>query len=227
MASNPSESPVESAAKGAVKGFLEWTAQTVKEYAEKIKHKDVYLLQNPGGFEEALKQRKTTEFRIFKENIDDEELRNCFQNGLTLRGIEKDTEACKSLRNRILKTYGARGLHVAQFVQNGIFAKFIGRYLEEALTPKEMKREIENLFRDLELTNSFIQVSDDIDKEAEKIVVRIQSHNPKTYVISGLGSVKEKCKQITKKVTTRVGGYSVETYNTELKIIIFLNRIDE
>jgi hypothetical protein len=226
MASNPSEGPLESAAKGAVKGFLEWTAERVKEYAQKIKRKDAYLLQNVGSFEELIKQRKTTEFQIFRENIDDEDLRNCFQMGLTLRGIEDNPESCKALRNTILKTYKAKGLHVAQFVQNGIFAKFIGRYLEESLTPKEMKKEIQNLFDNIELTNSFVQVNDDIRIEVEKIVNRINSHNPRTYVISGLGSVKEKCRQIAREVLKRVNDYSLETYSTERKIIIFLNRID-
>lgn len=227
MTADPFENPIESATKGAVKGILEWSAKSIKEFAEKIRHRDLCLLQNAAAFEEALKQRKTSEFRIFKENIEDEVLRKCFHLGLTLRGIEKDTEACNNLRKKIFNIYGVKGLHVAQFVQNGIFAKFIGLYLEEALTPKQMKKEIENLFKNLELTNSFIQYSDEVEKVADTIVVRIQSHNPKTYVISGLGSVKEKCKQIVKRVIKRVSKYSVETYNTDLKIIIFLNRNDE
>ena len=140
--------------------------------------------------------------------------------------IEKDRQACINLRNKILKTHGAYGLHVAQFVQNGIFAKFISRYLEEALTPKQMKQEIVDLFRNIELTNSFIQYDDDVGKEADKIVTRIQSHEPKTYVISGLGSVKGSCREISYEVLHRISGYSRETYETELKIIIFLNRID-
>jgi hypothetical protein len=227
MAYNPSESPIESATKGATKGALDWTAEKVKEYVQRFKHRDVAFVQNVDIIEEALRQRKTTEFSVFRQNIDEEELRICFNMGLTLRGLEKDTESCKNLRNKILKKYGAKGLHVAQFVQNGIFAKFYGRFLEEALTPKQMKQAIENLFKNIELTNSFIQYTDDVDKEADKIVIRLQSNNPKTYVISGLGTVKEKCKQITRKVLNRVDDYSIETYSTEMKIIIFLNRVEK
>ncbi|MGD0204691.1 MAG: hypothetical protein ABSC20_12415 [Candidatus Bathyarchaeia archaeon] len=221
-----SSDPVESAAKGVAEAFLDWAPEKIKEYVQKFRHKDLAFVQDVETIEEALKQRKTTECAIFKQNIEDENLRICFLLGLTLRGMESDKEKCINLRNRILKTHGAYGLHVAQFVQNGIFAKFIGRYLEEALTPNQMKQEIENLFKNIELTNSFIQYVDDIGMEANKIVTRIQSHAPKTYVISGLGSVKENCREIADEVMYRISGYSRETYETELKIIIFLNRIE-
>lgn len=218
--------PAASITKGAVKGFLEWTTETVKEYAQKFKHKDVAFVQDVKTIEEAIKQRKTSEFAIFKQNVEEEKLRILFNLGLTLRGIESNRESCVNLRNKILKAYGAYGLHVAQFVANGVFAKFIGRYLEEALTPNQMKHEIAQLFRTLDLTNSFVQSDDDIGKEAEKIVTRIQSHSPKTYVISGLGSAKQNCQEIAQEVLERIDGYTVETYTTELKIIIFLNRVD-
>ena len=217
---------VESAAKGVAEAVLDrWTPERIKDYVQKFRHKDLAFVQDVETIEEALKQRKTSECAIFKQNIEDENLRICFLLGLTLRGIENDREKCINLRNKILKAHGAYGLHVAQFVENG-FVKFIGRYLEEALTPKQMKQEIENLFKNIELTNSFIKYDDDVGKEAEEIVTRIQSHAPKTYVISGLGSVKGNCREIAYEVMHRISGYSRETYETEPKIIIFLNRID-
>jgi hypothetical protein len=219
-----SSDPLKSAVEGTVHALLTWSDEKVREYAQKFKQKDVLFLQDVETIEVALKQRKTSEWAIFRENIKDEKLRVLFLMGLTLRGIEGTPEKCIPVRDKIVKNYGIRGLHVAQFVQNGIFAKYIASFLERAFTPDQMRLEIENLFKNIELTNSFIQHDYDEDREVDKIGVRLLSNSPDTYVISGLMSAKEKCKTICQKVIARVPEYSVETYETELKIIIFLHK---
>jgi hypothetical protein len=211
--------------RGATSGAMDWTEDKVKELALRFKHRDVAFLQDVEVIDIALNQRKTSEWMLFQQNVADAKLRVLYQMGLTLRGIEDNAEKCKSARDKIVRRYGTNGLHIAQFVQNGVFAKFIASYLERALTPEEMKQEIDNLFKNIEVTNSFVQVSDDVGREAEKIVVRIQSHAPNTYVISGLRSVKEKCNEILAKVMARIDGYTPEIYTTDFKIMIFLHKV--
>ena len=63
-----------------------------------------------------------------------ERLHILFQMGLTLRRVEKNKPQCDDLRQRILKKYNAEGLHIAQFVQNGLFGKYIANILDKGLT---------------------------------------------------------------------------------------------
>lgn len=224
MSSNPA---VEGAVKAATEAAIKWTAEKIKEYVIKFRHRDVAFVEDVATIQLALKQRKTSEYTIFKENIEDGRLRILFQLGLTLRGIEKDTEKCKNLRNTIVKKYGTQGLHISQFVQNGIFAKFLATYLERGLTPEQMKAEIWDLFQHVDQTNSFVQADDDEEKVADAIVTRIQSYSPKTYSISGLKSVKENVRGIAKMVLRKIDGYSPEAYDADIRIIVFLNRIDD
>jgi hypothetical protein len=224
MSSNPA---IEGAAKAATEVAIKWTAEKIKEYIIKFKHRDVAFVEDVTTIQLALKQRKTSEYTIFKDNIKDERLRILFQLGLTLRGIEKDEEKCKNLRNTIMKKYGTEGLHISEFVQNGIFAKFLAAFLEKGLTPEQLKAEIWNLFQHIEQTNSFVQANDDEEKVAEAIITRIQSHCPKTYSISGLKSVKQNVRRIATMTTRRIDGYSIEAYDADIRVIVFLNRIED
>lgn len=219
-----SDDSVASVTEGATRGFLEWTERKVKEYAIKFKNRNVAFVQDLETIETALEQRKTSEWDLFQKYVKDERLHILFQMGLTLRRMENNKEKLENLRAKIVKKYGAEGLHIAQFIQNGFFGKYIGNILERARTPEELTKEVENLFNNIELTTSFIQSFDNVDKEVEKIVIRINSHMPKTYIISGSKSAKKKCRLIFEEVKKRISGYTVEFIKTDVKEIYFLNK---
>ena len=147
--------------------------------------------------------------------------------GLTLRKVEKNKKQCDTLRDRIFRKYGVQGLHIAQFVQNGFFSKYLGNILERTRLPTQTKAEIENLFKNFEVTNSYIQQADSVEKEAATIVTRIQSYSPTTYTISGSKSATNKCKQVKDTVMRRISGYTEELYRTDIKEIYFLNKIEK
>lgn len=224
MSSDP---VVEGAVKAATEVTIKWSAEKVKQLAIKFKHRDVAFVEDLSTIQLALKQRKTSEYTLFCENVRDEKLRIQFQLGLTLRGIETDLEKCQKLRGTIIKKYGKEGLHVAQFVQNGIFAKYYSSFLEMGLTPEQVKQAILNLFEHIDHTNSFIQANDDVSRIVDAIVSRINCYNPQSYSISGLRSVKGKVRDIASTVMKRIDGYSIEAYDTDLRVIIFLNRVEE
>lgn len=144
--------------------------------------------------------------------------------GLTLRTVEQERARLEKLREKIVRKYHPEGLHVAQFVQEGFFGMFFGNIIEKAKTSEELTFGIENLFKNIEITTSFIQYWDKVDKEAEKIVVRIHSHSPNTYIIFGSKSAIEKCEQVKEKVMESISGYSAELYKTEIKQIYFLTK---
>ncbi len=222
-----SEDPIKSATKGVTEGALEWTEEKVKQLARKFKDRKIAFVQNPETIEVAKEQRNSSEWGLFRNYVDDERLHILFQMGLTLRRVEKDKPQCDHLRDRIVKKYGPEGLHIAQFVQNGLFGKYIANILDKGLTIDQIELEIQQLFENIELTNSYVQNYSNVEKEAAKITARIQSNNPSTYIISGSKSATVKCRQVKDTVMRRITGYTAELYRTEIKEIYFLNRVDK
>jgi hypothetical protein len=222
-----SKDPIESATKGATEGALEWTEEKIKQLVRKFKDRKIAFVQNPETIEVAKEQRNSSEWGLFRNYVDDERLHILFQMGLTLRRVEKNKPQCDHLRQRILKKYKAEGLHIAQFVQNGLFGKYIANILDKGLTIDQIECEIKHLFENIEITNSYIQIGDNVEKEAAEITARIQSHNPSTYIISGSKSATVKCRQVKDTVMRRITGYNAELYRTEIKEVYFLNRVDK
>ena len=224
-----SEDSLASATEGVTKGVLSWTEQKIKEYVVKFRNKDIAFVEDPETINLAKKQRKTSEWNLFKDYIENPDLRILFQMGLTLRRLEKKKEQrhLESLRDKILNKYDANGLHIAQFVQNGFFGKFIGNILERTATPQKLKFEIENLFQNIEKTTIFIKQLDNVDKKTDEIVTKILANSPNTFIICSSGSATAKCEKIKGKVMKRISGYIAELYKTEFKEIYFINRLEE
>ena len=222
-----SKDPIESASKGAAKAIIEWSEEKVRQLVRKFRDRKIAFVHNTEIIEVAKEQRQTSEWELFRKYVDDERLHILFQMGLTLRRVEKNKKQCDELRQRIFKKYDAQGLHIAQFVQNGFFAKYLGNILERTRLPTETKAEIESLFKNFEVTNSYIQQGDSVEKEAATIVTRIQSHSPTTYTISGSKSATNRCKQVRDIVMRRISGYTDELYRTDIKEIYFLNKVEK
>ena len=146
--------------------------------------------------------------------------------GLTLRRYEDDPERLQSLRERIYKKYGRKGLHVAQFVQNGFFGKFLGNILERTSSPDNLGEEIQNFLNDIDRTVVFIKSGDNVDRRTEEIAIKIQAHNPKAFTICSSRSAMGKCAKVRVNVMRRISGYTHEMYKTEIKEIYFLNRLN-
>ena len=222
-----SEDPLASASEGVTKGVLSWTEEKIKSLIVKFKNKDIAFVEDPETINLAKKQRRTSEWALFIEYIEDTDLRVLFQMGLTLRRLEKQQARLESLREKILRKYDAKGLHIAQFIQNGFFGKFVGNILERASTPQKLRFEIENLLKNIEKTTIFIKHDDDVDKITEEIVTKILANSPDTFIICSSGSAMKKCEKIEKKVMKRISGYVAELYKTEIKEIYFINKSDK
>lgn len=221
-----SDDPLASISKGAAEGTLSWTADQIKGLVQKFLNRDIAFVEDFRTIEVIKKQRKTSEWNLFKENIKDKDLRILFQMGLTLRTLEDDEKPRESLREKILNKYDVKGLHFAQFIQNGFFPKYLGNIIERAATPQQLTLEMENSFKNIENMVMFIRQSDGIERKTEEIVTKINAHSPKTFIICSSRSAMGKCEKIKKKVMNRIPDYDVELYKTDIKEIYFLNKSD-
>jgi hypothetical protein len=219
--------PIESAAKGVTKGVLEWTEEKLERAIQKFRDRKLAFVQDTETIRVAKEQRQTSEWQFFRTYVDDKKLHVLFQMGMTLRQLELEDSMIRleNLRKRIFNKYDIEGLHIAEFVQNGLFSRFFAIIIEKVKPIDKLRSEIKDLFKNIETTVSFIQIHDNVKKESNRIVARIQSHSPATYVISSAGSAETKCKQIKDIVMHRISGYEEEHYSTEMKEIYFLNKV--
>lgn len=225
-----SKDPVASAAKGATKAFLEYSEEKIKQFIEKFKNRDIAFVEDPEIIDIAKEIRETGELDLFKKYVDDKEFRILFQMGLTLRRLEKENkpiEPLKILKKKIVNKYDIKGLHIAYFVQNGFFSKYIGNVLERASTPNRLTFEIKNLFENIDNTVMFVRTTDKIDQKTSEIIAKIQANSPKTFIISSIGLAMNICEKIKDKVLHNISNYKCELYESEDKRIYFLNRIDD
>lgn len=220
---------LESVAKGATKGALEWTTEKINKLAEKFANRELVFVEDPAIITLAKDQRKTSEWNLFKEFIDDHDFRILFQMGLTLRKLETQKERVEFLRDKILNKYDIKGLHIAQLIQNGFFNRFLANALERNTTPQQLKFEIKSFLDNIEKTVVFVKESDNVDYITQEIIVKIQANSPRTFMICGSGYAKQKCDQIgeTMKnwVHERAIGYDYEVYKTRHKEVFFLNKL--
>lgn len=224
-----SEDPLASASRGVARATIDWTEEKIGKFVAKFHDKDIAFIEDPETINTAKKQRKTSEWNVFREYIDDTDLRIQFLMGLTLRKMAKQGKSTNilSLRDKILDKYGIKGLYVAQIIQNGFFSKFLGNVLERASTPQRLKYELENLFKNVENTVVFVKETDNKDMKIAEILAKILAHSPSTFVICGSGYAQAKCYAVKGGVMARISGYDYELYQAKYKSMYFLNKTEE
>jgi len=230
--SSEDKDPLVSATEGVVRGVLGWTEEKLKECVEKFRNRDLVFIRDKDTIQRAKDVRKKGEFAFFKHYVKGKEFQQYriqFQLGLTLRSLEKKGLDFSGLKNTIFKKYDKQGLHIAQFVQNGIFSKYVGNLLEQDNTEHEIPREIIKVLHNIESTVSFIKKTDDIRQKSKEIVSKIYATSPQTFIISSSGNeAMKKCRKIKVIVMQDISSsYDDELFSSKHKEIYFLNRVND
>lgn len=226
-----SEDPVASAAEGVTKGVLVFSEEKIKGLVKRFLDKDIAFVEDPETIKLVKQQRKTSEYDLFKQYIDDHDLRILFLMGLTLRRLERKKEQVQSLRDKIVDKYDIKGLHIAQLIQNGFFNTFLANALERTPRIQQLKFEIKSLFDNIGNTVVFVKEFDNVNHTVEEITVKIYANSPRSFMVCGSGSARRKCHQIEKEmkkwIRTRAIKYDWEVYESEFKTVFFLNKSKE
>ena len=124
----------------------------MKDFVKKLQNKELAFIEDIETIEIAKEQRNKSEWKLFKQFINDKDLSILFQMGLTLRRLEEDNKLVEPLLRKILDKYDTKGIHIAQIVQSGIFSKFIGNVLDKSPSDHKLRHEIEKFFADVDKT---------------------------------------------------------------------------
>jgi len=221
--------PLASISKGATEGALGWTEEKIKQLARRFIDRDLYFIEDQETIDIAKETRGKGEFGLFKIYVSDKDLHILFQMGLTLRSLERSDKGLSQLIKKIRGKYQQKGLHVAHFVQNGLFGKYLGNIVEIMSSEEDIKKEIKSFFDNIENRVAFISTQDNADKKIREIVTKLNAHSPDTFIISSVGEAQKNCDKIKKGVTKQISeNYLCERYESEQKDrqIFFLNKID-
>ncbi|MGA2308858.1 MAG: hypothetical protein ABSG57_04825 [Candidatus Bathyarchaeia archaeon] len=220
-----SKDPLKSAVEGAVKGALEYLDDKITGYITKLSNRELAFIGEAQTIKTAKDSKNASEYKFFKQYIDNPNYRVQFLLGLTLRKFEKDNKRLTRLRDKILRKYGEKGLHVAQFVQNGLVNNYFGNVLETStINPEDLTIEIEKLFDNIENIVNYIEQFDNVDKKVKEIATKINAFSPKTYIICSSKFAMEQGQKVLKGVQKEIQNYEVELYKTDIKEVYFLRR---
>lgn len=220
-----SEDPIASAAEGATKGALKYAEDKIKDLVTRFLNRELAFVQDVETIKIAKDAKNSSEYKFYQQYITNPDYRILFRLGLTLRIIEKDTKRLTRLRDKIVGRYDESGLHIAQFVQNGLIAKYVNSILETStIDPEDLTPEIERLFGNIENIVNYIEQFDNADKKVNEIVAKILAHSPKIYVFCGSKSAMDKWRKILDGVSKEISDYDVELYRTDIKEVYFLKR---
>ncbi len=129
MSYDPSRDPIKSVARGVTEGLLDWSKEQVRQLISKLRDKELAFIQDKKTIKRVKELYRSGELAIYKEYIKDEKMLFLLKMGLTLRSLEKGNEEERrgKLRTKIFNKYEIKGLHIAQFVENGILNRWLCR----------------------------------------------------------------------------------------------------
>ncbi len=223
--SSESGNPIESVAKGATKGILEWTAENIVKFANKLKDKELAFIRDEKTIRLVEKQYNSGELKFYKTHIKDRELLFLIKMGLTLRKLEDDSDRLTNLQEKIFHKYEVKGLHVAQFVQNGILNRYIGILIDEMTTLDKFKENILKILQDIDKHVLFVKGTDTSRMIVQRSTMVLTSHNSSIFIISGMGLAAELVRESEDKLKELLQDYELEKMSDGKKEILFFKRV--
>lgn len=223
--------PIESASKGAVKGFtegvLEWGSDLIKGMATKLRDGKLAFIQDQKTIQIVKEQYRSGELAIYKEYVKDRDMIFLLKMGLTLRMLDKEKEESRrqKLRGKLLERYKVKGLHIAQFVQNGLLNRYIGILIENISSAEEFKKDLMNILENIEKHVLFVR-NDDLERNVIQSSISIVSvHSPTIFIVSGIFSAAEIVRKCEIKLVELLNDYELEKISSGYKENLFFKRI--
>jgi len=234
MEINSEDRTIKDIAEGATKGVLNWTKEFTKDQIRslinKFRHKDIAFIQDIETISVVKEQLRSGEWDISSKYVKDKSLRLLIQMGLTLRKLEngKKFDKLLNLRGKILSKFGSRGLHIAQFVQNGMLTAYLGAVISKISNKNDLINQIEEILNNIDKFVVFIQEKDNSDRKVEEIKTRIYANNPATFMIFGKHSAIKIVKEIRAQLIELFKEHSIDSTNRDAgEYIVILQKKEE
>ncbi|MCD6274499.1 MAG: hypothetical protein J7J15_00520 [Candidatus Aenigmarchaeota archaeon] len=222
-----SNSPIEDAAKGITKGFLEWSSKAIADYINKLKNKELAFIQDEKTIKLVREIYNAGEVKFYDTYINDKELLFLAKMGITLRRLEENDEKDKlmNLRDKIYRQYDVNGLHIAQFVQNGILNRYIGILIERMTTLDKFQEDLLDLLQNIDKYVLFVEGLSRTRDMIQKAVTIVNAHNPSIFIVSGIGPAAEIVRESEDRLKEFLREYDLEKMSSGKKEILFFKKV--
>ena len=219
--------PVESATKGATEGFLRWGEDFIKRLASKFKDKELAFIQDEKTIKRVKEQYRSGELAFYKGYIEDKEILFLVKRGLTLRSLERENEEKRKqdLRSKIFNRYQVKGLHIAQFVENGILNRYIGILIDDIFSIDKFKKDILNVLENIEKHVLFVKGNDNERDIIKQTITIINSHLSMIFIISGISSAAQIIRNCEERLKELLKDYELEKMSSGEKENLFFKKI--
>lgn len=219
--------PIESAVKGAVEGSLNWATGFVKNLADGFKNRKFNFIENKDTLKLAREQYNSGELQVYKTYITDKNKLMLLRMGLLLRKLEVTGERDRkqSLRESIMKRYDIKGLHIAQFVENGILNRYIGILLDDISSIEKFKERLNEIIDNIQKYVLFVK-SQDSERLVLDSCLRITTTNlSMIFIVSGMGQAAEAVKKVEVRLIELLKDYELEKMSKGDKENLFFKRV--
>lgn len=219
--------PIKSASKGATEGFLSWSEDLIKKLASKFRDRKLAFIQDEKTIKRVKEQYKSGELSIYKGYVEDKEILFLLQMGLTLRSLEreKEEERRRNLRTKIFNRYNIKGLHIAQFVENGILNRYMGILIDNIVSIEKFKEDIMSILQNIEKHVLFVQTKDKERDVIKQTLTIVNSHLPMIFILSGISSAAEIVRNCETKLKEMLEDYDLEKMSSSQKENLFFKRV--
>lgn len=185
------------------------------------------FIQDEKTIKTVKEQYRSGELSFYREYISDKDILFLVQMGLTLRKLEQENESDrkKNLRTKIFHKYEIKGLHVAQFVENGILNRYIGILIDDISSIGKFKSDIMNILINIEKHVQFVRTTDK-EREVIRVTLNIVSTNsPSIFIVSGILSAAEIVRNCETRLANALTDYTLEKISIEQKENLFFKRV--
>jgi len=218
---------VKDVSEGATKGILNWTLEQIKSFIDKLKNKNLAFIQDEKTIKIVKEQYRSGELSFYKKYIENKEMLFLLKMGLTLRKLEqeKEFERRQELRTKIFKKYEVKGLHIAQFVENGILNRYIGILIDNIVSLEKFKQDIMDILENIEKHVFFVQTNDKEREVIQSVLSIILNNLPSIFIVSGISSAAETVRNCEQKLVEMLKDYELEKISSGQKENLFFKRI--
>ncbi len=209
---------------GFTKGFLEWTSDKIATFVKKLKERKLAFIEEQKTIDTVLEQYRSGEAKFYNNYIKDKRLLLLVKLGLTLRTLEKDSERHRNLRSKILDKYDLDGLHLAEFVQNGVLNKYISILLGELVSLEKFEEDLNDILKNIEKYTLFVSGISNSPEIIKKVDIKIISGSPKVFIIMGFKVAAGIVQNNIDKFKIILRDYELERFSSGEKEILFFKR---
>jgi hypothetical protein len=219
-----SDNPVSDIAEGVTKGALDWTVDKIVSLARGFKDRKLAFIRDEETIKIVKEQYNSGELSIYKNYIEDNELLFILKLGLTLRKLDLNLERKQNLRRKIMAKYEVKGLHIAQFVENGLLNRYIGILIENIRSVSDFKKRILLILNEIEKHVIFVKTEDTDRGIIQKFISIISAYSPSIFIVSGIFSAAEVIRKCEARLVEFANDYDLEKISSEEKENLFFKR---